>query len=145
MTWKMENERTNTNYIPLLVRQIFVSAKLNSFEEIQNAKRETNSFEPELNQWPSDTNNMLIIFCYSPPLYQLSYGRIVPWCFRETEDKYNFDVFFSVVTIYWSYCSHIYRFPPASYPSLKKIDWLHSSHTLCQQKILIKIITNILV
>lgn len=46
----MENERTNTNYIPLLVRQIFVSAKLNSFEEIQNAKRETNSFKPELNQ-----------------------------------------------------------------------------------------------
>ena len=46
--------------------------------------------------WTSDlgiSTNMLLIFSYSPPLYQLSYRRIAAWWVRQPEDTYNLDVF----------------------------------------------------
>ena len=45
----MKSERTIIDSIPLLVQKRFVSAKLNSFKEIQ-MQNFKNSFEPELNQ-----------------------------------------------------------------------------------------------
>ena len=46
----MKSESTIIDSIPLLVQKRFVSAKLNSFKEIQKCKTLKNSFEPELNQ-----------------------------------------------------------------------------------------------
>ena len=92
--WYFPTVSRSTNWAPLLVQEIFLShSRINSFKlnkyKMQNVK---NSFEPELNQWPRDINNMLLVFSYSPPIYQLSYRKIVGWWVLQPEDKYSLDV-----------------------------------------------------
>ena len=64
----------------------------------QIEKKEKNSFEPESNQRPKD---VCYLTNYSPPLYQLSYRRLLGWGVKIKYMKVEFINHFNFQVMKW--------------------------------------------